>query len=188
LDTNVIGNSGLQPLRRLFELGWLYLETPDTVEFELSFSRNHEPREDLLHERNSFPMSMGPAVLGHSKLGSSVLGSHLDGERLSEVHKLIWKTQTFQEDALVANVNTAARHRLHDSMIVATTIRYWINTLVSEDRALLAASPKLLTEFGMRVISIESASSEAFAAVAQVKVRALKMPDSIEYKNLPEWP
>jgi hypothetical protein len=24
--------------------------------------------------------------------------------------------------------------------------------------------------------------------VAQVRVRALKMPDSIEYKNLPEWP
>jgi hypothetical protein len=68
-------------------------------------------------------------------------------------------------------------------MIGATTIRYAINTLVSKDKKLLAASPKLLAEFGIRVISIESASSEAFAAVAQVRVSALKMPDLIEYKK-----
>lgn len=188
LDTNIIGNRDLRTLKRLFSLGWIYLETPDTVQFELTFTKNQKKRKELLFERSSFPMPMGPIVLNHSQLGFSVKGSPEDETRLQEVHQLIWKTHTFQDDAALAESNGKARHRLRDSMIVSTTIRYNLEALVSLDDGLLDASSRLFDKYGMRVIALDSATQEALAAVRKTREKSQLMPTSIWYKDLPKWP
>lgn len=133
-------------------------------------------------------MPMGPMVLNHSQLGFSVNGSPHDEDRLREVHLIIWKSHTFESDASVAEENTKARHRLRDSMIVSTSIRYNLNTLVSLDDDLLEASPRLFKKFGIRVISLDNATIEALAAVSKVRKKAEIMRDSVWYKDLPKWP
>lgn len=188
LDTNIIGNPDLQSLIKLFDLGWLYLETPDTVQFELTFTKDENKREQLLSERNNFPMPMGPMVLNHSQLGFSVNGSKQDEERLHEVHLIIWKSNTFEEDALLSTEFTNARHRLRDTMIVSTSIRYNLNTLVSLDEDLLSASPRLFEKYGFRVISLEAAISNALAAINKLREKAKVMVESVWYKDLPNWP
>ena len=188
LDTNIIGDSNLKILKRLFHLGWIYLETPDTVQFELTFTKDEKKRKELLDERSSFPMPMGPMVLNHSQLGFSVNGSTQDEDRLREVHLIIWKSHTFESDASVAEENTKARHRLRDSMIVSTSIRYNLNTLVSLDDDLLEASPRLFEKFGIRVISLDNATIEALAAVSRVRKKAEILRDSVWYNDLPKWP
>jgi predicted nucleic acid-binding protein len=188
LDTNIIGNHNLKTLKKLFSLGWIYLETPDTVQFELTFTKDKKRKRDLLEERNSFPMPMGPTVLNHSQLGFSVNGSPQDEERLHEVHLTIWKSHTFEQDASVAELNTKARHRLRDTMIISTSIRYNLNTLVSLDDGLLEASSRLVEKYGIRVISLESATLEALAAVQGTRKKAQLMTNSVWYKNLPKWP
>ena len=188
LDTNIIGNPNLKTLKKLFGLGWIYLETPDTVQFELTQTKNGDKRRDLLEERNSFPMPMGPTVLNHSQLGFSVNGSPQDEARLHEVHLAIWKSHTFEQDSSVAELNTKARHRLRDTMIISTSIRYNLNTLVSLDDALLEASPHLFEKYGIRVITLESATLEALAAVQGTRKKARVMTDSVWYKDLPKWP
>ena len=188
LDTNIIGNSKLKTLKRLFRLGWIYLETPDTVQFELNFTKDESKRKKLLKERSNFPMPMGPMVLNHSALGLSVNGSPQDEERLHNVHLLIWKSHTFEDDAAVATENTKARHRIRDTMIVSTSIRYNLNTLVSLDEDLLDSSQRLSQNYGIRVISLDSATSEALLNVSQVREKAKVMKDSVWYKDLPNWP
>lgn len=188
LDTNTIGNSELKTLRRLHGLGWIYLETPDTVQFELTFTKDERKRKVLLEERSSFPMPMGPMVLDHSQLGFSVNASPKDEERLREVHAIIWQSHTFDADASVAEKNANARHRLRDSMIVSTSIRYNLNTLVSLDVGLLNASTRLFEKYRMRVISLDSASVEALAEVKGVRRKAEIMRDSVWYQDLPKWP
>lgn len=188
LDTNIIGNPELVELTRMFELGWIYLETPDTVQFELSRAKDEFARERLLEERSGFPMPLGPTVLNHSQIGFSVNGSAQDEERLHDVHLIIWKTQSFQEDALVAEKNAKARNRVRDTMIVSTSIRYKLDTLVSLDEGLLDASARLSEKFGIRVISLSSAKSEAFRAVSKAREKAAVMGDSVWYKELPNWP
>lgn len=188
LDTNIIGNPKLKKLKRLHGLGWIYLETPDTVQFELMFTKDEKKRKVLLEERSSFPMPMGPMVMDHSQLGCSVNGSPEDEERLREVHLIIWQSHTFDADALVAEENTKARHRLRDTMIVSTSIRYNLNTLVSLDVGLLNASPRLFEKYRIRVISLDSANIEALAEVKGVRRKVEIMRDSVWYKDLPKWP
>lgn len=188
LDTNIIGNREIKTLKKLFGLGWIYLETPDTVQFELTFTKNKKKKKALLFERSTFPMPMGPIVLDHSQLGFSVNGSPEDERRLQEVHQLIWKTHTFQEDVGFAKTNAKARHRVRDSMIISTAIRYNLNALVSLDDGLLEASSRLFEEFGLRVITLGAATNEALAAVHKVREKSQLMPTSVWYKDLPKWP
>ena len=188
LDTNIIGNKNLKTLKRLFSLGWIYLETPDTVQFEISFTKDEKKKKRLLTERSSFPMPMGPIVLNHSQLGFSVNSSPEDETRLYEVHQIIWSSRTFKEDAAEAETNAKARHRLRDTMIVSTSIRYNLNTLVSLDERLLSASSRLFEKYGLRVISLETATVEALAVVRGTRKKAQVLSDSVWFKNLPKWP
>ncbi len=157
---------------------------------ELSTAQNPIKREELLELRSDFPMPMGAHVLGHSQLGMSVFGSEEDQNRLEKVHGIIWSGKTPQADAASSNEgNRAARSRLRDSMIVATTIRYAHKTLITEDHDLLEASNALGLEFqGFRIIDIRSATSIAKAAIARVRRLRELNPQSRSVQNLPDWP
>ena len=187
LDTSTIGNPDLKSLTRLFDLGWIYLETPDTVAFELSFAKNEVKREELQSERNQFPMPLGPHFFGHSALDYSVLGTEEDKVRIDEIHQSIWN-RSFSEDISIAADFSNARHRARDSMIVSTSVRYAFDTLVTEDSDLLNASGRLQGKFSIRTINLKSAYTQAIAEIESVRRKALIITDSIWYKNLPDWP
>ncbi len=189
-DTNIIDHPDFDDLSRMHDLEWIYLQSPDTVLLELSTAKDIDKRETLLDLQAKFPISMGPSVFGHSRLGFSVLGSEIDEARLDSVHKIIWNGKTFQDDATQSDLgNRAARSRLRDSMIVATTIRYAHKALITEDLGLLAASNALKVEYqGFQIINIRHARALAFSAIARVrKFRELE-PENRWVQDLPEWP
>ena len=55
LDTNVIGDPKAFDLIRMHDLGWIYLQTPDTVLNELMTNRDEAGRTRLLGLRKPFP-------------------------------------------------------------------------------------------------------------------------------------
>lgn len=190
LDTNILDHPDFVDLNRMYELGWIYLQTPDTVHLELSTAQDPAKRYELLDLRSNFSMPMGAHVLGHSQLGLSVFGSDDDQKRLESIHGIIWNGRKPQEDAELSDAgNRAARSRLRDSMIVATTIRYAHNTLVTEDGKLLSASNALALAFpNFRVISIRHATKVAFSAIAKKRKMVASRQSSQAEDNLPKWP
>ena len=188
IDTNIIILNESERLYKLYEYGWISLETPDTVEFELSRMEDPEIRAQRFEDRANFAMPLGPAVLDQFKLGSAVMGSKEDDSRLKNIHSLIWGSSTCQLDYSTSFTSNKSQHRLRDSMIVSTSIRYGITALITRDDKLLAASPLLEENYGFAVINPEVAVSKAEAEVQRIKKVALKLKDSHWYKDLPDWP
>lgn len=190
LDTNVIDRPEFTDLGRMYRLGWIYLQAPDTVLKELSTAKDIDKRKTLLDLLAKFPIAMGPSVSGHSLPGFSVSNLEIDQARLENVHRIIWNGKTFQSDTAQSDLgNRKASSRLRDSMIVATTIRYAHKALITEDSGLIAASNALSVEFqGFQIITIRQATAPALSKIARVrKFRELE-PGNQWVQDLPEWP
>lgn len=188
IDTNIIILNECENLYRLYELGWISLETPDTVEFELSKIDDPQIRAKRFEQRANFAMPLGPAVLDQSRLGLSVMGSKEDESRLKNIHGLIWGSSTCDLDFSACFTSTKSQHRLRDSMIVSTSIRYGISALITRDDKLLASSPRLKENYEFAVISPEYALSIAEAEVQRTRKVAHQLKDSRWYQDLPNWP
>lgn len=188
IDTNVIIHGGTEWLLKYYEHGWIYLETPDTVEFELSQAKDPETKELRHKQRQVFPMPFGPAVLDQFRLDYAVLGTSEDELRLRNVHRLIWGEATFNLDHSTNFKSRKSHHRLRDSMIISTSIRYGISALITWEKALLSASPLLSKHYGFTVINPETALSMAETEVARIKHMAQHETGSFWYQALPEWP
>ena len=198
LDTNVIGDSKAVDLVRMHELGWIYLQTPDTVFNELMTNRDEEDRRRLLGLRKPFPIPMGPHVLGRSTLGLSVIGSDLDQQQIEKIHLALWQGVTFSEDLTIGQ-NTEglfgkgkskqARSRVGDTLIVQTTIRYCKDALITEDQGILSGASRVREIVGnFHAFSIQDATVLATQACSRTrKLREAQIGRTWD-SELPEWP
>ena len=198
LDTNVIGEPKAFDLIRMHDLGWIYLQTPDTVLNELTTNRDEAGRTRLLGLRKLFPISMGPHVLGRSTLGLSVIGSDLDQQQIEKIHLALWQGAAFSED-LDVGLNAAglsgkgkskeARSRVGDTLIVQTTLRYCKEALVTEDQGLLSGASRVRKTVGnFYAHSIQDATVLAMQACRRKrKLREAQIGKAWD-SELPEWP
>jgi hypothetical protein len=177
-------------LNRLFDLGWIYLQTPSTVYFELSNTTNDDKRESLLDMQATFSMPMGPMVPDHGQLGFSVSSSPQDEEDLQKIHGFIWNGKSFFDDRdKAAKGNAAARNRVRDTMIVQTSIRCPTGGLITQDEDLLRASSLIGGNFmNFRIMTISQAQDAALRGVAKMRRIQSLAPDNYRVRDLPDWP
>jgi predicted nucleic acid-binding protein len=189
LDTNIVYNPDFEFIRRLFEVGWIYLQTPSTVFMELSNRKDPEAREELLELRNPFCMPMGIMVLGHAQLDLAVFASEADVKLLHQIHERLWNT-TFEEDAAKSDNGVhKAQNRIRDSMIAHTSIRYGASALLTQDQRLLkGASAVLGLGSNFQILSLESAKRIALHQIARKRYFKTLKPNSVWVKDLPDWP
>jgi predicted nucleic acid-binding protein len=90
----------------------------------------------------------GPVVLDNSRLNHTVLASDEDVQRLDRVKEIVGIRSTSERNA---------KHDLRDAMHIATAIRYGYNGLVTGDKRLLKHNNQFLSEFGFRIMNVESA-------------------------------
>jgi predicted nucleic acid-binding protein len=189
LDTNIVDNPDFEFIRRLFEVGWIYLQTPSTVFMELSNRKDPEAREELLELRNPFCMPMGIMVLGHAQLDLAVFASEADVKLLHQIHERLWNT-TFEEDAAKSDNGVhKAQNRIRDSMIVHTSIRYGASALLTQDQRLLKGAGAVRgLGSNFQILSLESAKRIALHQIARKRYFKTLKPNSVWVKDLPDWP
>ena len=179
IDTHVVDSPKASNLRKLYELGWIYLQVPDTVITELASTNNPEIREALLDQSSSFMVSMGPNVLGSSLIGYSLIGSKADRERIDAIHQVLWE-RPFHADASSEGSRTGLT-RARDTLIVNNAIHYQADALITQDEKILNRYPRLHSiSPTFKAITIGSAINQALASIKRVRTTS-RMP-------LPEWP
>jgi len=190
LDTNIIDNDDFEFIKKLFAVGWIYLQTPSTVYMELSNRKDPKARRDLLELRQPFTIPFGTLVLGHSQLGLSVLGTDKDELVLHKIHELIWNGTTFEVDAAKSDEGVhKAKNRIRDSMIVHTSIRIGASGLITQDIGLLDGAPAISGNFSnFQILSLESAKEIALKEVDRKRHFRTLEPESVWVKDLPDWP
>jgi hypothetical protein len=198
LDTNVIGDPKAIDLFRMHNLGWIYLQTPDTVYNELATNRDEADRGRLLNLRAPFPTPMGPHVLGRSTLGLSVIGSDLDQQQIEKIHLALWQGVSFSEDSIIGSNDEGlygkkkskeARSRVGDTLIVQTTIRYCKEVLVTQDKGILLGASRVREKVGnFRAYSVPEATVIAMQACHRRRsLREAQIGRSWDVE-LPDWP
>jgi len=190
IDTHVMDHPDAADLIRMYKLSWIYLQTPDTVFSELSTRKDETDREKLLDERSSFPMSMGIFILDRSNLDLAVLGSEEEMEKMKKIHSALWEGHTFSDDCRSgAEGNAKARSRAGDTMIIHTTMRYSIGTLVTNDMDLLEGAQRIREQVGnFQAWNIKSATTLAFEACKRVRTIRAAQPERQWEEELPDWP
>jgi hypothetical protein len=190
IDTHIVDNPDFEFLNRLFNLGWIYLQTPSTVLLELLNTKDVIKKERLLNMQSTFPTPMSPIVLGHSLLGYSVFASSSDEDAIGKIHEIIWNGKLIGEDAVKAEEgNKKARSRLRDTLIVQTSIRIGDSGLITQDEDLLKASSAISDKFmKFRIMSISQARNAALGGVAKIRRIQSLTPDNYRVRDLPDWP
>ena len=179
IDTHIVDSPEASKLRKLYELGWIYLQVPDTVITELTSANNPKNREALLDQASSFMVSMGPNVLGSSLIGYSLIGSPADQERIDAIHQILWE-KPFKSDASSEGSRTGLT-RARDSLIVNNAIHYQADALITQDQKILNRYPRLHSiSPTFKAITIDSALNQALASIKCVRTTS-RVP-------LPEWP
>lgn len=188
IDNHVVDVPEAENLRRLYEEGWIYLKTADTIMVEQLEARDKVTRENLQEQLSAFPIMRGPHTLGHSMLGFSVLGSDEDEARIDKVHQTLWPSRNLEADRRNVENNRRARSCFRDTLIVATSIRYGV-ALVTNDGGIFKARDRLHNEFGgFEVMTISEATAIAFDEVRLSRKYAALEPSDSDYQNLPIWP
>lgn len=179
IDTHILDIPEAGTLRKLYELGWIYLQIPDTVITEVSSAKNPDVQSTLISQASSYMISKGPNVLGSSLIGLSILGSDSDQARIVNIHKLIWG-KSFESD-LPPTGSRKGLTRVRDTLIINNVIHYQADALITEDRALQGSQARLQEVYpGIQIMSAENATTEALMRVSKIR-NVSKVP-------LPEWP
>lgn len=155
-DNNIVGDrtTATEELRALDRDGWIDLARSDTVDTELSDTKDPARRDELLNESSAYFESLGPLVLDHSRLGFAVLGNDDDEDRLDRVYRILFP----DSDRHHAGTGRA-RRKIRDAMHVATAIRYGGNVFVTRDeRDLVSKSHAIAAAFdGFKIMTPETA-------------------------------
>lgn len=187
VDVHVIDLEEAGELRRLGQLGWVYLQVADTTIIEVLGAQDPDNRDRLLDAVEPFPVLMGPAVLDHSVFGMAVVGSDDDSSRLRHVYSVLWPNNSFTEDGAMATA--AGRTRFRDAMHVATSVRYALDGFVTNDQRVLGRADELAAAFsGFRVMSVAVATETAYAAVEHVRRQVKRGQEIAGDGVLPTWP
>lgn len=187
IDVHVIDNSEATDLIQMYRLGWIDLQTTDTLLTELSERKDDAHREELMEAAEPFPVAMGPMILDHSLLGLGVLGSEQDEERLRLVYSVLWPGNSYEADGAMASAKGRTRYR--DAMHVATSIRYRFQGFVTNDQGILARATELAERFdGFQVLSVSDATDLAKSSTNTVRTRAALPLHSQDPNGLPDWP
>ena len=190
IDTHVIDRPEFEDLFQMYQLGWVYLQTPDTVFNELKTRKDARHRDELLTARQAFPMPMGPFVIGRSSLGYAVLGSDADQKQLEKIHSVLWNGRIFSEDCQKADEgNGAAESKVGDTMIIQTTMRYAKEALITNDREILEGVSRIRQHVGnFQAWSVKDATLIAFDACKRIRIVREAQPDRVWDEDLPNWP
>ena len=143
IDVHIIDNQSPAActLRRLNEVGWIYLQQADTLITEISGTADVDKFDRLAEAASPYPVMMGPMILNHSVLNLSVLGGPEDEVRLRAVYATLWPNSSYEVDG--ANTSAKGRTRFRDAMHVATAVRYGLRGFVTLDEPSCPRHPQL---------------------------------------------
>ena len=191
IDTHVIDDPKFNDhLFKMYELGWIYLQTPDTVFNELRTRKDLKHRDELLDKRDSFSMPLGPHILGQSSLDFSIASSRNEESRIAKIHSALWKGRIFTEDCQKSEEgNRSAGRKVSDTLIVNCTIRYGLHVLVTNDAEVIEGAARVREEVGnFYAWNVESATLIALSAIEKVRKLRLAPSDRLWKEDLPVWP
>jgi len=188
IDNQIVDHADAEFLRECHRHEWIYLQTPDGVEYEMHRASDLANRERLLQMRSEYAMPAGTFVLNFSHLGSGLLATDSQVVNLHLVHEIIW-ARAFELDAECSETNRRALRRVGDTHIVATTIYNAIRALVTTDSRILAAGQVLSWVYpGFEVLTIERATELAKDGIWRARKMAVRDPNNMHYQDLPSWP
>ncbi len=139
--------SEYQELETLYEQRRVFLAKTDLVDTELDTEKNVMVGNLFLASIKYLEL-IGPVVLEHSCLDHSFLASEEDVKRLDRAKEIIGIRQISER---------YAKHDLRDAMHIATAIRYGYNGFITRDKRLEKHNDQFLSEFGFRIMNVESA-------------------------------
>lgn len=188
IDNQIVDHPEAWFLKRCYDEGWIYLQTPDAVHFEQARATDQGKREQLSDLRSNYPMPAGVFLLNFSHMNSGLLATPQQIAELSLIHEIIWQ-RSLESDISCLNTNRKALRRVGDSHIVATSIYNAIPALVTTDQRIHDAGQILSWVFnGFTILSIERAEDIARDGIRRARQLADINPGLNLYQDLPKWP
>lgn len=184
IDVHVFDSVTAERLRKLRDHGWLTLTLSATSLAEIDGTPDEDKRERLIDAAMDFPLTRGSFVLDHSVLGMDFLATQADDERLRRVFAALWPNRDFEADARGDSRN--GRTAFRDAKQVSDAIRNAFDSVVTCDRALIAASTR--SDLEVKLICVRTATQRSVEAVERVlRLQALGSP-YYAGRVPPPWP
>lgn len=184
LDVNVIDSDDAADLRRLHDLGWVWLSVTDTAHVEAM--QKADTYERLLPHFAPYDIARGVLTLGHSVLGMAVLGGDDDEADARAVYAAVWPHGNYETDGQM--VTRAGKNRYRDAMHVATSVRYNGTGFVTRDVGILESAERVAAAFdGFAVLNIADATERSIARARHVRYAA-SVHGRPDPATIPDWP
>jgi hypothetical protein len=133
-------------LQSLVEQFRVSLARSDVVDTELDPPKN-EIVDGYFLASVPFLELHGPVVLGHSRPNHSVFASEDDVRQLERVKEIV----------NIRSNPSSQKHDQRDAMHIATAMRYKYDGLITSDGRLRKRHEAFLSEFGFRVVNVDTA-------------------------------
>ncbi len=188
IDNQILTRPEAEFLRQCATYGWVYLQAPAPILPELLRASDPKRRSELVARMHEYPIPITTFVLDYSVPNYGFLADENAGDRIEEIHTLIW-SHSWHDDAKAAESgNRTARSRIGDTLIVEGSIHYAKNLVTFDD--LLLKGAKNLAELypQFKVIHLFEAEAEARTGIATARKFSLLEPLSPHYADLPAWP
>jgi hypothetical protein len=184
LDSNVIDHADAGDLRRLHQLGWVWLSVTDTAHVEAR--QNPDAYARLLPYFAPYDVAHGVLTLDHSALDMAVLGGDGDEEHARGVYAAVWPNGNYEADGQM--VTRTGKNRFRDAMHVATSTREHGTGFITEDRGILEAADRIRDGFdGFAVVDIAEATARSIAQARHVR-SAAGVHGKPAPATIPDWP